>query len=236
MGDLTQRIESLSWPRIGASLDERGYATTPRLLTSEECAYLIGLYADESRFRKRVEMARLRFGMGEYKYFAFPIPEIVQQMRTAFYPRLLPIANRWMKAMRAERLFAPTLAGLQALCRKHGQSQPTPLILRYEAGGYNCLHQDLYGEVAFPLQLTCVLSRLGSDYEGGEFLLVEQRPRSQSRGEAIALGEGEAIIFANRYRPVRGSRGGYRVNVRHGISTLRSGLRFSLGVIFHDAK
>jgi uncharacterized protein len=235
MGDLTHRIESLDWPRIGASLDERGYATAA-LLTSDECADLIALYPDETRFRKRIDMARLRFGIGEYKYFASPLPEIVQEMRAVFYPLVVPIANRWMKEMRAAPLFPPTLAGLRALCARHGQTEPTPLMLHYEAGGYNCLHQDLYGEVAFPIQITCVLSRLGIDYEGGEFLLVEQRPRSQSRGEAITLGRGEAIMFANRHRPVRGRRGSYRVNVRHGVSTLRSGQRFSLGVIFHDAK
>ncbi len=236
MDDLTCRIEDLDWTRIAAALDERGYATAPGLLTGAECAELIALYEDERRFRKRVEMERLRFGVGEYKYFAAPLPEAIQRLRTVFYPRLAPIANRWVTNLREARLFPPTLDGLLALCREHGQTRPTPLLLRYEAGGYNCLHQDLYGEVAFPLQIACVLSRPGRDHSGGEFLLVEQRPRSQSRGEAIALEQGEAIIFPNRHRPLRGTRGYYRVNVRHGVSRIHRGLRLSLGVIFHDAK
>jgi hypothetical protein len=236
MGNLTDRIEDLDWTAIAAALDERGYATAPGLLTSAECKELIALYDDERRFRKRVEMERVRFGVGEYKYFAAPLPPTVQRMRTAFYPRLAPIANRWVTNLHEAQLFPPALDGLLALCREHGQTRPTPLLLRYEAGGYNCLHQDLYGEVAFPLQITCALSRPGSEYSGGEFLLVEQRARSQSRGEAIALEQGEAIIFPNRHRPVRGARGYYRVNVRHGVSRIRRGLRLSLGVIFHDAK
>ncbi len=236
LAGLTDRIAKLDWGEIGRSLDDRGYATASRVLSASECESLIHLYGDESRFRKRVEMERLRFGVGEYKYFGAPMPQIVQEMRAAFYPLLAPIANRWMKAMRAERLFPPTLTAMEELCRAHGQSKPTPLMLRYETGGYNCLHQDLYGEIAFPFQIACVLSRLGDDYEGGEFLIVEQRPRAQSRGEAITLRQGDAIIFTNSHRPVRGSRGYYRVNVRHGVSRLHSGSRFSLGVIFHDAK
>jgi len=236
MDNLACRIEDLDWTRIAPALDERGYATAPGLLTGAECAELIALYEDERRFRKRVEMERLRFGVGEYKYFAAPLPQAVQRMRTAFYPRLAPIANRWATNLREARLFPPTLDGLLAQCREHGQTRPTPLLLRYEAGGYNCLHQDLYGEVAFPLQIACVLSQPRHDYSGGEFLLVEQRPRSQSRGEAIALEQGEAIVFPNRHRPLRGTRGYYRVNVRHGVSRIHRGLRLSLGVIFHDAK
>ncbi len=236
MDNLTHRIEELDWVRITASLDERGYATARGLLTSGECETLAALYDDERRFRKRVEMGRLGFGVGEYKYFAAPIPPTVQEMRVAFYPRLAPVANLWGENMPGAQRFPPTLAGLRALCAEHGQTRPTPLLLRYEAGGYNCLHQDLYGEVAFPLQITCALSRPGRDFTGGEFLLVEQRPRAQSRGEAIALEQGEAIIFPTRYRPMRGTRGYYRVTVRHGVSRIHSGLRLSLGVIFHDAK
>ncbi len=236
MDNLTSRIEDLDWTRIAAALDERGYATARGLLTGAECEELIALYEDERRFRKRVEMERWRFGVGEYKYFAAPLPQAVQRMRTVFYPRLAPIANRWATNLREARLFPPTLDGLLALCREHGQTRPTPLLLRYEAGGNNCLHQDLYGEVAFPLQIAFVLSRPGRDYSGGEFMLVEQHPRSQSRGEAIALEQGEAIVFPNRHRPLRGTRGYYRVNVRHGVSRIHRGLRLSLGVIFHDAK
>jgi hypothetical protein len=236
MDNLIQRIENLEWAPIEAALDDRGYATIPGLLGPDHCRHLIGLYADEDRFRKRVVMERLRFGVGEYKYFAAPLPEIVTALSAAFYLRLAPIANRWVQTMRAARPFPPTLDAMRALCHEHGQLKPTPLLLRYEAGGYNCLHQDLYGDIAFPLQMTCLLSRPGRDYQGGEFLLVEQRPRAQSRGEAIALEAGEAIIFANRHRPVRGTRGYHRVNVRHGVSRVRSGLRFSLGVIFHEAR
>jgi hypothetical protein len=236
MDDLSSRIETLDWARIDASLDDRGYATTEPLLTPQQCESLIALYDDRARFRKRVEMGRVLFGVGEYKYFAAPLPEIVAEMRAALYSRLVPIANRWMKAMRSPRVFPPTPDEFEALCRAHGQDKPTPLLLRYEAGGYNCLHQDLYGEIAFPLQVTCALSRLGRDYHGGEFILVEQRPRAQSRAEVVALEQGEAIIFANSYRPVRGIRGYHRVSLRHGISRVHCGLRFSLGVIFHDAR
>ena len=181
-------------------------------------------------------MERFRFGVGEYKYFADPLPPLVQDLREGAYPRLAAVANAWAKALGERRRFPPTLRVFQAACRKAGQAKPTPLLLRYEIGGYNCLHQDLYGEIAFPLQLTCVLSRRGADYTGGDFLLVEQRPRQQSRGEAIALEQGEIIIFTVRERPVKGARGYYRAAMRHGVSRLLSGTRTSLGVIFHDAR
>lgn len=235
-GPIARRIDALDWTAIRESLDESGCATTPAILTAMQCEALIALYDDASRFRKRVEMARMRFGVGEYKYFAEPLPPIVQEMRDCFYPRLVPIANRWMKMLRLRQQFPPTSAAMRAMCRRHGQAQPTPVMLRYDAGGYNCLHQDLYGEIAYPLQLTCVLSSLGGDYTGGEFLLLENRPRSQSRGHAVVLQRGEAIIFATRFRPVRSTRGYYRVAMRHGVSTLRRGRRFSLGIIFHDAQ
>ena len=182
-------------------------------------------------------MARLRFGVGEYKYFAAPLPPLVAALRVDLYRHLAPIANRWMEAMGvvAER-FPPALGAYLARCAAHGQTRPTPLLLRYTAGGYNCLHQDLYGALAFPLQVTCVLSRRGADYAGGEILLVEQRPRAQSRGEVIVLERGEAVIFPNRHRPVAGARGTYRVTVRHGVSRVTAGERVSLGVIFHDAE
>jgi hypothetical protein len=179
-------------------------------------------------------MARHRFGEGEYKYFAAPLPPLVAALRTQIYPRLVPVANRWAAALGTDP-YPPTLAAYLARCAAAGQRRPTPLLLRYAAGGYNCLHQDLYGALAFPLQLTCVLSEVGEDYSGGEFLLVEQRPRSQSRGEAIVLRRGDAIVFATRHRPVAGARGSYRVTMRHGVSRLRSGERMSLGIIFHDA-
>jgi len=233
---IKERLARLDWTAVEQSLWERGYAKTPSLLTKDECVELIGLYADASRFRSRVDMARHRFGLGEYKYFANPLPPLVQALRTYAYPSLAAIANRWMKALRLSERFPAELSELLARCREHGQTKPTPLLLRYEAEGYNCLHQDLYGEVVFPLQLACFLSRRERDYTGGEFLLVEQRPRAQSRGEAIPTEQGEMIIFTTCYRPAAGTRGYYRVQMRHGVSRVLSGSRYTLGVIFHDAK
>ena len=233
--DISARVAALDWPALEESLWERGYARTPPLLEPAECRDLIGLYGDDARFRSRVDMARHRFGLGEYKYFAYPLPALVQALRAAFYPRLAPIANRWEEAMGTATRYPDGLAELLTHCARHGQGKPTPLLLRYEADGYNCLHQDLYGAVAFPLQLTGFLSRRDADYEGGEFLLVEQRPRAQSRGEAIATEQGEIIVFTTRHRPVRGSRGHFRVTMRHGVSRVRRGRRFTVGVIFHDA-
>jgi len=229
------RIARLDWRRIARELDDHGYALTGSMLRPEECAALIALYPERERFRSRVDMTRLRYGVGEYKYFARPLPKLVEELRAALYPRLAPTANRWGKLLDDGEPYPASLSAFIKSCAAHGQSRPTPLLLRYEAGGYNCLHQDLYGEIAFPLQFTCVLSRRDRDFEGGEFLLVEQRPRAQSRGEAIAMDQGEGIIFTNRYRPIAGARGHYRVNVRHGVSTLRTGERYSLGIIFHDA-
>jgi uncharacterized protein len=233
---ISERIARLDWARIRANLDERGYATTKSLLTPSECAGIVVLYDQRERFRSRIVMERFRFGVGEYKYFAAPLPPIVEEMRVALYPRIAPVANDWTKATGGRTLLPPTLDGFLEVCHRAGQTKPTPLILRYDAGGYNCMHQDIYGEVVFPIQLTCVLSRRNQDYQGGEFVLMEQRPRAQSRCEAVTLEQGEAIIFTTRYRPVRGTRGYYRVNVRHGVSRLHSGRRFSLGIIFHDAK
>ncbi|HEX3409469.1 MAG TPA: 2OG-Fe(II) oxygenase [Candidatus Binataceae bacterium] len=230
------RIARLDWDAMRASIDERGYATTPALLTPAECRELIVLYDGREAFRNRVVMERFGYGLGEYKYFAAPLPPLVFAMRNAFYARLAPIASTWMRALGLGEGFPAELEAFLEICRRAGQLKPTPLMLRYEAGGYNCLHQDLYGEVFFPLQMTLALSRRGEEFDGGEFLLTEQRPRAQSRGEAITLERGEAIIFATRWRPVRGKRGYYRVNVRHGVSRLKAGRRFTLGIIFHDAK
>jgi hypothetical protein len=235
--EFKRRLETLDWNAIARALDERGYATIPALLTSERCAGLCAMYDERERFRSRVVMERVRFGVGEYKYFASPLPPLVAAIRSAIYPHLAPIANRWLRATgRADEPYPAELERFLDVCRSAGQTKPTPLLLRYEAGGYNCLHQDLYGEVAFPLQLTCLLSRTGRDFGGGEFLLVENRPRVQSRGEAVVLEQGEAIIFATSERPMAGSRGHYRVTMRHGVSRVRYGRRMSLGVIFHDAK
>ncbi|HET7343159.1 MAG TPA: 2OG-Fe(II) oxygenase [Methylomirabilota bacterium] len=236
MGDIAARLADLDWTAVERSLWEHGYAKTPAVLTPDECGELIAMYGDDERFRSRVDMARYRFGVGEYKYFAAPLPPLVQALRTHAYPPLAAIANQWEVALDTAALHPPTLEALQARCRKRGQSRPTPLLLRYGAGGYNCLHQDIYGEVVFPLQLTCFLSRRGVDYEGGDFLLVESRPRAQSRGESVATAQGEIVIFTTRYRPVQGARGWYRAAMRHGVSRLLRGERYTLGVIFHDAK
>jgi len=233
--DIGERLDKLDWKAIEQALWEFGYAKTPAVLTSTECEQLVALYTDPTRFRRRIDMARYRFGVGEYQYFAMPLPPLVQDLRTAAYPPLAALANGWMQALGIAERYLQALTDLRERCRRHGQTKPTPLLLRYEAGGYNCLHQDVYGEVVFPLQLTCFLSRPGVDYTGGEFLLVEQRPRAQSRGEAIATEQGEIIIFATRERPVAGARGYYRMKMRHGVSRVRSGLRHTLGIIFHDA-
>jgi hypothetical protein len=234
--DVRARIAGLDWPGIERALWRQGFARTPPVLTPEECAALVALYPDDARFRSRVDMAQYRFGVGEYKYFAAPLPPLVQALREHAYPPLAAIANQWEAALDTAVLHPPTLAALSALCARRGQRRPTPLLLRYTEGGYNCLHQDVYGDVVFPLQLTCFLSRRGVDYEGGEFLLVEQRPRAQSRGEAVQPEQGELVIFATRHRPVESARGFYRAAMRHGVSRLHRGERYTLGVIFHDAK
>jgi hypothetical protein len=233
--DIAHRLASLDWTAIEQALWDIGYAKTPPVLTPNECDELIGMYTEPTRFRRHIDMARHRFGVGEYQYFAEPLPAVVHRLRTSTYAPLAAIANRWMEALRLSQRYPTELPDLLALCQEHGQTKPTPLLLRYEAGGYNCLHQDLYGVIAFPLQLTCFLSRRDIDYTGGEFLLVEQRPRAQSRGEAIVTDQGEIIIFATRYRPAVGSRGYYRLEIRHGVSRVRSGRRYALGIIFHNA-
>ena len=235
MLSIEERLARLDWEAIEGSLRDWGWIKTPRLLTPEECAELIRLYADDRRFRSHIDMARYRFGLGEYKYCAYPLPPVVAALRAHAYPRLVPIANRWEAALGRQSRYPAELESFLAICAEHGQTKPTPLLLRYGVGGHNRLHQDLYGEVAFPLQLTCVLSRRGDDYTGGESLLVEHAPRAQSRGDVVTLEQGEALIFATRHRPVKGARGYHRVSMRHGVSRLLSGERYSLGVIFHDA-
>jgi hypothetical protein len=234
--EISQRVSALDWEELEQSLGERGYAETSPFLTPQECDQLIRLYPDEARFRSRVDMARYRFGIGDYKYFARPLPETVEELRSSFYPSLALIANRWMEKLGSAERYPNTLSEFTDICHKHGQLKPTPLLLHYEAGGYNCLHQDLYGEIAFPLQLTCFLSQPGRDYTGGEFLLVEQRPRAQSKGEVITAQQGKIVVFTTRYRPAQGTRGYYRVNVKHGVGRVRSGVRYTLGIIFHEAK
>jgi uncharacterized protein len=234
--NIRDRLAQLDWKAIEASLWLRGYAKTNPLLTPEECDALVALYSKDELFRSRIDMKRFRFGEGEYKYFTYPLPPSVQTLRENIYPRLAVIANAWAKALGQPDIFPLNHDKLLAFCRRKGQTKPTPLLLRYCAGDYNCLHQDIYGAVAFPLQLTAFLSRPDRDFAGGEFLLMEQRPRAQSRGEVLAPEQGEIVIFATRHRPVQGTRGYYRVNMRHGVSTVRSGSRLTLGIIFHDAK
>jgi uncharacterized protein len=228
-------LTRLDWDEIAASLDERGYATTSAVLGAEVCRGLAALYSSENAFRSRVVMQRHNFGRGEYKYLRYPLPDPVEGLRQATYPHLAPIANRWREQLHEEGRFPQTLDAYLAQCHKAGQQRPTPLILKYETGDYNCLHQDLYGDLIFPLQLTVLLSAPERDFTGGEFLLVEQRPRAQSRGEVVPLRQGEAVIFPVHHRPVQGTRGRYRVTMRHGVSRLRSGHRYTLGIIFHDA-
>jgi hypothetical protein len=235
-GKVRARIDGLDWREAEASLARFGYARSRHaLLEPAECRALSALYADDRLFRSRIDMARHRFGEGEYKYFARPLPPIVAALREGLYRRLAKIANAWMARLGEARRFPPGLEAFLAECAARGQARPTPLLLRYREGGYNCLHQDLYGEVAFPLQAMIPLSRPGADYTGGEFLLVEQRPRAQSVATAVLPARGELVIFPNRIRPVEGARGWYRANVRHGASRILTGSRDALAIIFHDA-
>jgi uncharacterized protein len=229
-------LAALDWPHIEASLGAYGCAATGALLTAEQCAALAGLYRADAPFRSRVIMARHGFGRGEYKYFAYPLPEIVAALRDALYPPLAAIANRWNATMGIANRYPAEHDAYLAQCHAAGQTRPTPLLLQYGEGDYNCLHQDLYGEHVFPLQATVLLSRPGDDFTGGEFVLTEQRPRMQSRAEVVPLAQGEAVIFPVHHRPVQGTRGVYRVNMRHGVSRLHAGQRHTLGIIFHDAK
>lgn len=234
---IADRIDALDWKPATDSLSERGYAVTAQILSPEGCASLAAMYGDESFFRSRVVMERHRFGVGDYKYFDNPLPEIVTSLRTAAYPHLASVANEWAEHLgeKSPRFPAEHAAFLK-ICHKAGQTKPTPLLLHYEAGGYNCLHQDIYGEVTFPLQMVFLLGQQGCDWEGGEFLLVEQQPRAQSKAEVVHADQGQAIIFTTRHRPLRGTRGYYRVNMKHGVSRVLRGIRFTLGIIFHDAK
>jgi uncharacterized protein len=233
--DVSERIAGLDWQRVEADLDAEGSALIERLLTPDECASLAALYPREAAFRSRVVMARHGFGRGEYSYFAYPLPGLVAGLRATVYPRLAPIANRWHAAMGIGARFPPTHAQFIARCHAAGQTRPTPLLLQYGAGDYNCLHQDLYGEHVFPLQLVILLSQPGRDFEGGEFVMTEQRPRMQSRPVVLPLRQGDATLIAVHHRPVQGTRGVYRVNLRHGVSRVRAGRRHTAGIIFHDA-
>ena len=228
-------VENLSWSEIGEALGDRGNARTGPLLDPALCRRIAAWYDDDRRFSSRIVMARHGFGEGEYRYFAYPLPDEVAALRQALHPHLAAVANAWSQALTGAARYPDTLSDYLDRCHEAGQKRPTPLLLRYEEGGYNCLHQDLYGELVFPLQATLLLSEPGAEFEGGEFVLVEQRPRMQSRAEVVPLTQGEAVIFAVRDRPRRGSRGVHRVQLRHGVSRLRRGRRLALGIIFHDA-
>lgn len=232
---LDERVARLDWPALHEALFKRGFARTGPLLSEAECGLLAASYGEDALFRSRVVMGRHGFGQGEYRYFDYPLPEVVSTLRRSFYPHLVPVANRWNEVMRLPERYPPELATMLARCHDAGQTRPTPLLLKYGAGDYNCLHQDLYGEHVFPLQVAVLLSRPGVDFEGGEFVLVEQRPRMQSRPHVVPLRQGEGVIFAVHHRPVQGTRSSYRVNLRHGVSELTAGQRFTTGVIFHDA-
>lgn len=233
--DADTRLQVFDWAGVADDLDARGCAMLEALLSPHECRALAGFYAHDKLFRSRVVMGRHGFGRGEYKYFGYPLPDAVASLRSAIYPRLAPIANRWNAAMGIDVRYPDTHAEFLARCHAAGQQRPTPLLLQYGAGDYNCLHQDLYGEQVFPLQVAILLSEPERDFSGGEFVLTEQRPRMQSRPQVVPLRQGDAVVFAVHQRPVQGTRGSYRVNLRHGVSCVRSGHRHTLGIIFHDA-
>ena len=233
---IAARIEAIDWTQATSDLDAQGCAVLKQLLSPEECGALAALYPDDKNFRSRIVMGRHGFGRGEYKYFAYPLPDLISELRPALYARLCPVANRWNETMGIDIRYPDSHAAFLKRCHGTGQTRPTPLLLQYGEGDYNCLHQDLYGEHVFPLQVAILLSEPGRDFEGGEFVLTEQRPRMQSRPEVVPLRQGDAVAFAVHHRPVQGTRGPYRVNLRHGVSRIRSGRRHTVGVIFHDAK
>jgi hypothetical protein len=229
------RVAAYDWPAVAGELDSYGCAVLPELLSAEECVTLAALYQDEDHFRSHVHMARHGFGKGEYRYFKYPLPDLVDGLRTSLYRRLASVANEWSVRMGNSERYPDEHAAFLERCHDAGQLRPTPLLLRYGPGDFNCLHQDLYGELAFPIQVVILLSEPDKDFTGGEFVLTEQRPRMQSRAEVVPLRRGDAVAFAVHHRPIQGSKGDYRVNLRHGVSRIRSGARYALGIIFHDA-
>jgi len=235
-GAISNRIETYRWDTLSAELDAQGFAVMDGLLTPHECRTVAALYPHAEHFRSRIQMARHGFGEGEYQYFRYPLPDLITALRTGLYPHLAPVANGWNERMGLERRYPAQHSQFLQECHGAGQKRPTPLLLQYVSGDFNCLHQDLYGDLVFPLQVAILLSEPGEDFTGGEFVLTEQRPRMQSRAAVVPLRRGDAVIFAVHHRPVRGTRGEYRVNLRHGVSRVRSGLRHTLGIIFHDAQ
>ena len=234
--EIAARVDAIDWTQATAELDAQGCVLLKGLLSRDECGALAALYADDKHFRSCIVMARHGFGRGEYKYFSYPLPDLITELRPALYAQLRDIANRWNEAMGIDIRYPQGHEAFLKRCHAAGQTRPTPLLLQYEPGDFNCLHQDLYGDLAFPLQVAILLSEPGRDFSGGEFVLTEQRPRMQSRPEVVPLAQGDAVAFAVHHRPVQGTRGFYRVNLRHGVSRIRSGHRHTLGVIFHDAK
>jgi hypothetical protein len=234
--ELAARVEAVDWESIVNNLDNYGCAVVKDILTPKECRELSSLYDQDEHFRSRIVMARHGFGRGEYKYWSYPLPETIETLRTRLYPHLAGVANRWNQSMKIEVQYPETHAEYLEQCHKAGQLRPTPLLLQYDPGDFNALHQDLYGDLVFPLQIAFLLSSAGQDFTGGEFVLTEQRPRMQSRAEVAQLEQGDGVIFAVHHRPVQGTRGTYRVNLRHGVSRIRSGRRYTMGIIFHDAK
>jgi hypothetical protein len=230
------RVAAYDWASVAADLDAYGCAVLPKLLSPQESRAVAALYPEESHFRSHIHMARHGFGRGEYRYFKYPLPDLLGGLRTALYPQLADVANGWNGRMGLDERYPDDHASFLKRCHEAGQTRPTPLLLQYVAGDFNCLHQDLYGELAFPIQVAILLSQPGSDFVGGEFVLTEQRPRMQSRAEVVPLAQGDAVIFAVHNRPVHGPKGNYRVNLRHGVSGVRSGMRHTVGIIFHDAK
>jgi hypothetical protein len=233
---IAERLNGIPWKHVEADLNAFGGAVLEHVFTPQECDAVAGMYVEDAIFRSRVVMARHGFGSGEYKYFSYPLPKFVESLRTNLYPQLAPIANRWNQTLRTDVQYPASHAEFLKRCHEAGQRRPTPLLLQYGEGDYNCLHQDLYGEHVFPIQVAVLLSEPGEDFEGGDFVLMEQRPRMQSRVEVVPLRQGDAVAFAVHHRPVHGTRGAYRVNLKHGVSRIRRGHRQTLGIIFHDAE
>jgi uncharacterized protein len=231
-----RRVAAADWDRVAADLDAQGFAVLQALLSAKDCRTVSSLYPDDARFRSHIVMARHGFGRGEYKYFSYPLPDLIASLRTEIYPHLSCVANRWNEAMNIAVRYPPEHRAFLQRCHDAGQARPTPLLLQYGPGDFNCLHQDLYGEHVFPLQVAILLSEPDDDFTGGEFVLTEQRPRMQSRAAVVPLRRGDAVVFAVHHRPVRGTKGAYRVNLRHGVSVVRTGRRYTVGIIFHDAK
>lgn len=235
MDNIIQKLDAINWHSVAEDMHARGYALLPELLSGEQCANLVKDYENAALYRKTIIMERYRFGLGEYKYFSYPLPSLIQAIRENIYPRLAPIANSWMQALKIDSVFPASFQHLQEQCHTAGQTKPTVLILKYGTGGHNTLHQDLYGDIYFPMQLVVFLSEPDEDYTGGEFVLTQQTPRAQSKATVLKPRKGDVLIFTTNFRPVKGSKGYYRVNMKHGVSELHSGERYTLGIIFHDA-